>query len=211
MRFWSRTRGAKRFDNGMLTLALGVACGVAVGRARGGSMSRLANLRFRSSLLLGLAIVAQAALSVVPPRERIVPIAGAYGLAGVWLLRNTRWQRGGVRAGFGLLAIGWLLNALPIVLNRGMPVSLHALARVRAAPGTRVSEAPLLKHVAASSHTLLAPLGDVIPVPAYASVISVGDILMVAAVAVILAAAMGRSAPALAATVQPRGARAAQQ
>lgn len=78
----------------------------------------------------------------------------------------------------GLLAAGWLLNLAAIVPNGGMPVSLHAAREIGAPAHIDVTEGNLYKHVPASGETALPWLGDVVPVRALGSVISVGDVVM---------------------------------
>ena len=80
----------------------------------------------------------------------------------------------------GVMAIGLLMNLAVVSLNGGMPVSEWA---IRTAGGS--SSAQILateaspKHHLMTEDDLLAPLGDVIPIPPpFAVVLSVGDILL---------------------------------
>jgi hypothetical protein len=176
----------------MLILPVGVLSGLALGRMRGGRLGGLAELRFRSLAVLWLAVAIQLGLGVVPAAGRQVAVELSYALVGAWLVLNARPGDGAVRAGMALLALGWLLNMVPITLNGGMPVSRQALWEVGAPASTAVAEGHLFKHLPADRRTAAPALGDVIPVPAAASVISIGDVVMLVGVAGVLAAGMTR-------------------
>lgn len=174
----------------MLIVGIGAVAGLALGRAGGGRLRALAGLRFRAPLLLCAAVLIQAGMGLVAPGRRWLAIGVAYAVVGAWLLLNAAHQRGGLRAALVILAVGWMLNAAPVALNGGMPVSGQGLQAVGAPLTTAVSEGHLYKHVPAGPDTLLAVLGDVIPVRAVASVVSVGDVVMVVGLLLVVAFAM---------------------
>ena len=180
----------------MLILGLGAVAGLALGWAGGGRLRGLAELRFRAPLLLAVAVLIQAGTGLVAPGRRWLAIAVAYAVVGGWLLLNAAQHQGGIRAALVIVAFGWLLNAAPVVVNGGMPVSLEGLREVGAPATTSVSEGHFYKHVAAGPDTRLAMLGDVIPVPAVASVVSLGDLVMVVGVLLVITLAMRGLGPA---------------
>jgi Family of unknown function (DUF5317) len=107
-------------------------------------------------------------------------VALSYAIVGAWLIGNTWTQAPPLRLPAGLVAGGWVLNVIPILANRGMPVSAAALARI-GVHRSSVGQGNLSKHVLANSHTIAPWLGDVVPLPLplLRNVISVGDIVVV--------------------------------
>ena len=71
-----------------------------------------------------------------------------------------------------LVAFGGCLNLAVVLLNRGMPVEVAALAIA----GIQMPHDAL--HVVLDASTRLAALADVIPVPVVRSVYSLGDVLI---------------------------------
>lgn len=182
--------------------------GTAVGLARGGRLRRLLALRLRAAPLAFACLGAQLALGAgggsPPPVLRDAVVVASYAGIGLWLVLNARSQRDGLRLAFVVLAVGWLLNVVPMALNDGMPVSAAAL-RAAGASGEEVDEGNLWKHVPATSSTEAAWLGDVIPVAPARAVISVGDVVLLAGVGAVVALALSAGpAPA-----SPAAARAA--
>lgn len=100
---------------------------------------------------------------------------------GVFLGGNLR------RSGVALLALGFVCNALVVVLNGAMPVSPRALAR--AGVDGIVSDP---RHELTGDGTRLGWLGDVIPLalPGIGQAISAGDILVAAGAGLMVYAAM---------------------
>lgn len=174
----------------MVTFVLGALCGVAAGRVRGGRLISLTTLRFRAPILLAVAALTQAGAAIVDPNHRLAAVAAAYAVVGIWLMMNAFHERKGIRLGCVVLGVGWLLNLVPIMLNGGMPVSAAGLERVGAPKTISVTEGHFYKHVPAGHETRLIALGDVIPLPMAASVISIGDIVMLAGIALVVAAGM---------------------
>jgi hypothetical protein len=84
-----------------------------------------------------------------------------------------------------LMALGLGLNLAVVALNGGMPVSAWA---IRETSGSAVQQLPTVesspKHHLMTDDDVLAPLGDVIPLPPPAGVVlSIGDVLLYAGVA----------------------------
>lgn len=94
-----------------------------------------------------------------------------------------------LRPGVALLAFGFLSNALVVVLNGAMPVSVAALARA----GLSASAVNDPRHELSGPHTVLPWLGDVVPValPWLGQAVSPGDVLIAAGAALLLYAGMG--------------------
>lgn len=108
---------------------------------------------------------------------RIEVVLFSYVVVGAWLVGNAYLQPSPLRLSAGLIAGGWALNFVPIVTNRGMPVSAAALARL-GVHNANIADGNLWKHILATPHTVVPWLGDIIPVPIpiLRNVISVGDI-----------------------------------
>ncbi len=176
----------------MLLVAASLLIGILVGLALGGSFDALSRAHFRWWPLALLGLVLQ-----------LVPVAARAGL-GRWLpvgfliasyvvlltfvFLNIRLP------GFSLVALGFGLNLLVILLNGGMPVGDHAL---HVAYGSRyqatvrdLAEHGSAKHHLARLDDVLLPLTDVIGIPApVGTVFAVGDLISMVGVAWVLAAA----------------------
>ena len=158
---------------------------LAVGWARGGSLTRLGSLPLRSRRLVVAALLVQLAGTLVGGPFHPVGLALSAGLVVAFLVRNR-----GVR-GSGLVALGLLANALVVGANGAMPVSADAAAR--AGIGTQdllVGSDP--RHELEGSGTRLAVLGDRIPVPLpwRPEVVSLGDVLVAAGLGQLVALGM---------------------
>jgi hypothetical protein len=126
---------------------------------------------------------------------KFVIVVISYLVVGWWIFENSRAFSGAKRRGLVLVGIGWALNLLAIVPNRGMPVSPSALKRAGIAQSTSVGLGHMSKHVALHHGTVLGALGDVIPLSWFRSVVSAGDIVMAVGIACLVAAAMRARAP----------------
>ncbi len=162
----------------MLLFPIAVATGVALGYLRGGRLRHLSDLDLRASLVLVAALGLQLGAGLAPEGWRFPITVCSYAAVAAWLVVNAWGRTRQLRVALGLLAAGWLLNLAAIVPNGGMPVSLHAAREVGAHAHIDVTEGNLYKHVPASGETALPWLGDVVPVSALGSVISVGDVVM---------------------------------
>lgn len=160
---------------------------VLLGWASGGSLVQLGALPLRRRSLVWTALGTQAAGTVVGGPAYPVGLALSAALVAWFLVANR-----GIR-GTGLLALGLLANALVVCLNGAMPVSVAAADRA----GTTtqqilVGDDP--RHQIADRRTVLAPLGDVIPVraPWRPEVVSPGDVLVAAGLAQLVLIGMRR-------------------
>ena len=155
---------------------------VAVAVAAGGD--RLAHLRVRAVRLLVVAAVLQLVSGTLASGSvaiRVLALILSALLVALFLWGN--WQVAGVP----LIAAGLLLNCVVVVLNFAMPVSVDAAARAGLTPAElRLGDDPF--HERIGPHTLLADLGDTIPValPMQPQVVSPGDVLVAAGVALLL-------------------------
>lgn len=152
---------------------------------RGGGLPAL-ELRAHRLVFLGLGLQVAPAFSAFPATWIWPALILSYTLVAAWLLLNLPVHRGVYRLAFGLLFAGWLMNAVPIATNRGMPVSAWATAQANARADVP-SRGALVKHVVADADSNARVLGDVIPVAPLHLVISFGDILLALGVAVIAA------------------------
>jgi hypothetical protein len=148
----------------------------------GGSLGRLADLRWRAGWALGAALALQVLAMVVVPGStdghRGAHLASyALGAGFVWANRAT--------PGVLLAGAGGGLNAIAITANGGvMPASRTALEAAGLDPA-----AEGFQNSAALAHPHLSWLGDVLAIPAgvpLANVFSVGDVLLLAGAAVVL-------------------------
>jgi hypothetical protein len=155
---------------------------VAVAVAAGGD--RLAHLRVRAVRLLVVAAVLQLVSGTLASGSvaiRVLTLILSALLVSLFLWGN--WQV----AGIPLIAAGLLLNCVVVVVNFAMPVSVDSAARAGLTPADlRLGDDPF--HERAGPHTLLADLGDTIPValPMQPQVVSPGDVLVAAGVALLL-------------------------
>jgi hypothetical protein len=173
----------------VLVYIAAAALGLLAGLAAGGTPRALADVRLRSSWAVWLAAAAQVGLASLPAGLRPVALVASLALVGWWLVVNVGGGRPRAEvAGLGLAVVGWLANVVVIAANRGMPVSRPALARAGYPASFPIESGHLFKHVAASSSTALAWLGDVIPVGPLRAVISLGDVALGAGIAVFVAA-----------------------
>ena len=163
---------------------------VAVAVAAGGD--RIAHLRVRAVRLLVVAAVLQLVTASLEPSVaiRVLTMTLSGLLVALFLWGN--WQVAGVP----LITAGLLLNVIVVALNFAMPVSVPAAARA----GLRPAELHLGTdpfHERAGPDTLLADLGDTIPValPMQPQVVSPGDVLVAAGVALLLVTGGARRRP----------------
>ncbi len=174
----------------MLILAC-VLLAVAAVPLTGGSLRRLADLRWRAPwLVLGALLVQLVVLELSGLPEALAATAhvATYGLAGwfVWLNRAVR--------GLGVLALGAAANGVTIVLNGG---TLPSSAAARRAAG--LDQVHGFTNSGVVADPVLGFLGDVFAVPApfpLANVFSVGDVLIVLGTMAVLFQVTRRRSPA---------------
>ncbi len=86
---------------------------------------------------------------------------------------------------WGIVA-GFALNALPIAVYGGMPVSAAALRAIGAADDLDVAQGHLGKHIGTASGFIADVLGDVIAIRPLTTVVSVGDLVVAASLCVLI-------------------------
>jgi uncharacterized protein DUF5317 len=169
-----------------------VLAGVAAGLCSGGTFRGLLATRLRALRLLWLAAIVQVAQfstrSLPRPYDtglRLPLLAVTFALVIAWLVVNLRGRTRTMRAAAATIMAGGLLNATAIAANGRMPYLRSAAAAAGIGSGYQTA-----KNVAATTHTRLAAMGDVIPVPPLRAVVSIGDILIVGGTIILVAAAM---------------------
>jgi Family of unknown function (DUF5317) len=146
---------------------------------RGGSLVRIAEIPLRGLVPLLVAAGLQAIAVLVIARDTAPEGLWSIFLAsnllvGVCLFLNRRLP------GVALLITGLAMNAVVTLLNGGMPTSAAA-AEIASMD---ISSSRLdAEHVLMGPDTVLAPFGDVVPIPNGHLVISLGDLLLAAGVA----------------------------
>jgi uncharacterized protein DUF5317 len=163
-----------------------------LGFVLGGSVSSLSTLPLRDRWLVAVAVAAQLVGSLVAVLDDS-STAYAVGLATSALaalgfcVRNLRIR------GVPLVTLGLALNAMVVMLNAAMPVSVAAAARAGTSM-TSIAAGTDPRHELAGVGTTLRLLGDTIPVPLplRPEVASPGDILVAAGLAELLCLGMRR-------------------
>src|SRR5437879_755977 len=164
------------YTNLMLAFAVVIAVGLGIGLARGGSFRNLTAARMRLAPLVFVAVGLQIGAVFVPRSASIVAfglIVVSYGV--VFAFAGANWRV----PGMAFVAVGAALNYIVILINRGMPISAAAAARVGFA-GPKAQQLVLRgKHfINSSGHAHLSPLGDVIPLWRQPTVASIGDLII---------------------------------
>jgi hypothetical protein len=164
----------------------GLVAGLVAGFALGGSLERLATVRFRLGAVAVVALAIQLVLfspladGLSDGVARLIYVLST-ALVGVVVLANLR------LTGVPVIALGAGLNLLAIAVNGGaMPASPEALAAVGLGVGGNTNSVVVADPV-------LAPLTDVFAMPAWmplANVFSIGDVLIGLGLAIAVAAAM---------------------
>jgi hypothetical protein len=191
-------------------LALPVVAGLAIGRLRGGRLSRLLLLRLRALWLVWVAVAIQVCQYYVPALRRFVEddlgvpmLALIFAAVGVWLLVNLPGRALGIRAGIVMLVLGGLLNGIAIFANGRMPFSVQA-ARLAGLPEDQIVAVDGPKNEPATAGTKLAWLGDIIPVRPVHKVISAGDVAIMGGITLIIATGMRTDGQAEPRRARPR-------
>jgi hypothetical protein len=181
-----------------VSLAVVVLVGaVALAALAGGRWSRLGSLRLRARGLVVAAVAAQVGGAVVgiagvadPRRTYVIALAVSALCAVGFCARNLR------VAGVALVTVGLAANAVVVLANGAMPVSIVAAYHARV-PTAAIASGSDARHEIAGVGTHLRWLGDVVPVPlpVRPEVVSVGDVLVCAGLAELLALGMLGSVP----------------
>lgn len=165
----------------LLLMAVSIAAVVAVVLVRRRSLRPLLGVRLRWMWLIWLAALVQFVRTRDPQwADGVLPVVASWLLGVAFVVANLRTMPPRARIGTGILAAGFSINTLVIVLNGAMPFSPTA-ARL-AGFSSEAIQAPAYGHAPIAADTTLAALADVIPVPGLAVVVSIGDLLMVAGV-----------------------------
>jgi hypothetical protein len=166
---------------GLALVLLVGAAGVAL--ATGGSWARLARLPIKGRRLVAISVLAQlvgGGLAWITGLHWFYPAGLAVSAlaALAFCLRNLR------LAGVPLVTLGLVSNALVVLVNGAMPVSIEAAARANV-PITTIAAGEDARHAIAGPGTTWRTLGDVIPVPlpVRPEVVSPGDVLIAAGLA----------------------------
>lgn len=106
-------------------------------------------------------------------------LVGSAALVAAWFALNLRAASGGLRVALGIALAGGLLNLAVMLPNGGMPVAPEALAAI-GGDGVDVTDGHLYKHRLLDDGTVLAFLGDVIPVRPLGMAASAGDAVLLA-------------------------------
>lgn len=184
--------------NALILFGVPVLAGVILGYLRGGTLTPLTSgMRLRRIWLLWLAAALQIVQLSTPAwpapygsRARIPLLAATFATALVWLALNTPRRPRALQLSAWAAVAGGTLNAVAIAVNGRMPYSTQAAAEAGLRPGATIA-----KNAAATAHTHLRAIGDIIPVPPVHAVISIGDLLIVVGVIGIIASAMRAAAP----------------
>jgi len=161
-----------------------LALGLVVSLLTGGRIERLANVHFRYSYLILIALWVQILIFSRWWQSTIghpVVSSGLY-IASMLLLAITCWLNRHV-PGIVLLGIGLLLNSAVIVANGGyMPTSLQALRTAGIiAPDATLDAARATNSSLIDENTLLWFLGDIMAIPSripLANIFSIGDVVI---------------------------------
>ena len=164
-----------------------------VGLLAGGTLRNFERLHVHWWALVFIGLALQV---VAVPRYASVPawaigaglLIASYALLLVFLTVN-RWIPGAA-----IMALGLLMNLAVVAVNGGMPVSARAVEDAGGTAASLSTDAGA-KHHLMTDRDLLAPLGDVIPIPPPARVVlSIGDVLLYAGMAwFVLQVMRGRS------------------
>ncbi len=170
-----------------LPFVVAVLAGLAIGLLRGGRMSALQRVRIHAPIFVIVAIGSGIALDYYSvPFASLIAVVGI--AAGVGLsLRNIH------LAGMGVVSIGIIANLLPVVFNGAVPVRADALVEAKVVQPSELPRVSLSgSRELADDSTVLAVLGDTIPVTRTRQVVSYGDLILLVGLADVIANAMRR-------------------
>jgi hypothetical protein len=172
----------------LVLMVASVAAVVAVVVVRRRSLRPLLGLRLRWVWLIWLAALLQYARTrdlnwvggVLAWHNGVVPVVAMWLLGVAFVVANLRAMPLGARIGAGVLAVGFSLNTVVMVVNGTMPFATASAQW--AGFSTEAIDAPADGHAPINADTKLAAFADVIPVPGFGVVTSIGDLLMVVGV-----------------------------
>ena len=189
-----------------MLLLYSIAAGLVIGRLSGGRLGNLEHVRFAWWRLALAGLVVQVVLFAGPVAEQVGPEGPLIYVASTLvvlaaLLRNL------ALPGLAIIAIGAILNLIPVIANGGVmpsaPEAWLALDGEAALPVSHFSNSVLI-----GPDTLFPFLGDVFvwprPLP-LANVFSLGDAVIAVGAVVFLVTAMRRAGPSPSALARPTG------
>jgi hypothetical protein len=165
---------------------LAVAGGVMFGYARGGRLANLRQLPLRRNrlLLTAIALYVLAVLTGLLWEPLLAILSGLSWLTVAfyaWINRSVH--------GAALISVGLVANALVLLLNAAMPVSVSAVERAGADASAILEPA---ERALLDPDTLLPWLGKTVPIafPPRPEVVSPGDVAVAAGLALVVAVGM---------------------
>lgn len=160
-----------------------MAVGIVLGVALGGRLQNLGDATFTLWPLLLAGLVVQASAGFVGENSTIANalVLASYVLLLAFALANVR------LIGMGVIAIGIVLNFVPIAANAGMPVRTSAIVAAGIAEEDEIERIDFgnKRHLERPDDRFTI-LGDIIPVPIAEEVLSFGDLVMSVGVAAVL-------------------------
>ncbi len=168
-------------------LVVAVLAGIAVGWFNGGHLSELRRLQINSPLLVAAVIGSGLAIDhydiAVAPLVAVIGIVAGVGFA----FRNIH------LAGMVVVGIGIFANLLPVVLNGAVPVRADALVDAEMIEEADIAGLSINgSRELTGDSTILAVLGDTIPVRLTSQVMSYGDLILLVGLADVIANGMRR-------------------
>ncbi len=162
----------------MLLTLLAVTAGLVGGYFRKGQLTNILTVAPKWLVLLVPALVLYVASAVgIPSYSLNLTLIATFGLV-VALFRNYD------ISGAGIIGLGLASNLLVLVLNGGVPVRAESVERVT----NGVFDSSTLRAIeqVESPDTVLAALGDIIPIPLLNTVVSFGDLIALAGLIVLI-------------------------
>jgi hypothetical protein len=128
--------------------------------------------------VIGVALQVVTELFHLPRTPDYLVVLVSYGTLAAFALRNLR------LTGMGVVAVGLVLNIIPIAVNRGMPVRASAIVEARVARPDEIATLGFggKRHLEGRSDHLKA-LGDILPDWVFHEVLSFGDLVMAVGIA----------------------------
>lgn len=165
----------------MVLTTAAVLIGIVLGLVRGGrpGAALRAPVRWWPVLPVGLVLQGAAEYLEVPGRLAVL-VAGLFLLL-VWAVRNVM-----TLPGTGIIAVGLAANLAVVVANGHIPIrwaSLVTTGRFDAGQRNLIRQEGLYR--LETDGTVLAPLGDIVPLPLLDEVVSFGDLVILAGVVVL--------------------------
>ena len=163
---------------------IAVVVGLVAGLARGGRFSHLASRPFRFGWLLvsGLVLQVLTELAHLPHLLDMTAVLVSYATLAMFAAGNLN------LGGMGLVAVGLLLNIVPIALNGGMPVRPSAIVRsgiVRRADQVHTLRFGGKRHLERPGDQMMV-LADILPDWVFHEVLSFGDLVLSMGIAAVV-------------------------